>query len=120
MESLEQHRDRYSKGAFVTEKGKRVMKDGKPVLQGPWLEAPDWMYKKTVLVQVLKLAPKSVHMQTALDLDERSDAGMPQVFSPEIPADLTPGRAAEEPEPEAEPESADRGERKPPTQAGAE
>lgn len=116
------HRDHYSKGAFQTERGKKVLdKDNKPILQGAWLDSPDWMCKKTVLIQALKLAPKSVMMQTALDLDERADAGLPQQFSAEIPIELTPVQDADaQPEPQAEPEPADRGERKPPaTQAGA-
>lgn len=104
MDDIEAHRDHYSKGAFLTEKGKRVMKDDKPVLQGPWLDSPDWMYKKTVLIQALKLAPKSVHMQTALDLDARADAGIPQVFSPEIPVDLSPARPDPGNQTDAEPE----------------
>jgi recombination protein RecT len=121
LEDILAHRDHYSKAAFVTDKGKRVLRDGQPVLQGAWLESPDWMCKKTVLIQALKLAPKSVQMQTAIDLDERADLGMPQQFSPEIPVDLAPTQGAEvvdEPEPPAEPE-VDRGEGKPPTPAGA-
>lgn len=114
MEEILDHRDHYSRGAFVTENGKRVLKDGQPVLQGPWADSPDWMCRKTVLIQVLKLAPKSVHMQTAIDLDERADIGLPQLFGPEIPAELSPVQApaAEEEFPVAA-EAAARGEDQP-------
>lgn len=123
MEDILAHRDHYSKGAFQTDHGKKVLdKEGHAILQGAWLDSPDWMCKKTVLIQALKLAPKSVMMQTALDLDERADAGLPQQFSPEIPLELNPIQVDAEPQPEpekpAEPGAADRGERKPPSQAG--
>jgi recombination protein RecT len=112
QEDILAHRDHYSKAAFVVDKqGKRVMRDGEPVLQGAWADSPDWMCKKTVLIQVLKLAPKSVQMQTAIDLDERADLGMPQQFSQEVPAELGPAQPAEEPQ--AEPEPADGGEPQP-------
>lgn len=125
MDDIYEHRDHYSKGAFVTERGKKVLENGKPILQGPWKDSPDWMCKKTVLIQALKLAPKSVQMQRAIDLDERADMGIPQQFDPAIPVELSPVQGAEaisdEPEPvqQAEPESAERGEKKPPTPAGA-
>lgn len=115
MEEIEAHRDQYSKAAFVTEKGKRVLKDGQPVLQGAWADSPDWMCKKTVLIQALKLAPKSVQQQTAIDLDERAAAGMPQQFSPEIPLELQPAQPVQEDAPPAvaEEAAAAEGERKP-------
>jgi recombination protein RecT len=108
-EDILKHRDHYSKAAFVTDKqGKRVIRDGEPVLQGAWADSPDWMCKKTVLIQVLKLAPKSVQMQTALDLDERADLGMTQQFSQEIPTELAAPQPADELP--SEPEAGDRGE----------
>lgn len=121
MEDLLAHRDHYSKSAFQTERGKKVLdQEGHPILQGAWLDSPDWMFKKTVLIQALKLAPKSVMMQTALDLDERADAGVPQQFDPAIPIEMTPVQGGEPvEETQAEQEAADRGERKPATQTGA-
>jgi recombination protein RecT len=90
LEDVLAHRDQYSKGAYATDKGKRIMKDGKPVLQGAWLDSPDWMCKKTVLIQALKLAPKSVQMATAINLDQDADLGVPQQFQPEVPLELRP------------------------------
>lgn len=113
IEDIHRHRDRYSKSAYVTKNGQRVLNnEGQPILQGAWADSPDWMEKKTPLIQVLKLAPKSVHMQTALDLDEQADLGVPQQFS-DVPAELAPVQAAEE-EPPAEPEAAEPADRKPP------
>ena len=109
LEDIEAHRDQYSKSAYVMEKGKRVVKDGQEVLQGAWADSPDWMCKKTVLIQALKLAPKSVHMATGVDLDERADAGLPQQF-PDVPAELLPLAVSTE---QAEPEAAERGEPQP-------
>jgi recombination protein RecT len=89
IEQIHEHRDKFSKGAYDRE--------GK--LTGAWLDAPDWMEKKTVIRQVIKLMPKSVEMATALSLEERSDAGIGQVFSVDVPPAL-----AAEPVPEiAEP-----------------
>lgn len=119
LEEIEDHRDQYSKGAFVTEKGKQVIRDGHPVLQGAWLESPDWMCKKTVLIQALKLAPKSVHVQQAIDLDERAGMGMPQQFTPDIPLELQPQPAEDEPEPPVAEGATEPGERKPPASATA-
>jgi recombinational DNA repair protein RecT len=84
VEQIERHRDRYSKGAYD--------KDGK--LTGAWLSSPEWMYKKTVLRQIIKLMPKSVELATALSLDERADVGVSQVFD-SIPAELQPQPAEE-------------------------
>jgi len=84
IEQIERHRDRYSKGAFD--------KDGK--LTGAWRDSPEWMYKKTVLRQVIKLMPKSVEMATALALDERADVGVGQVFDA-VPLELQPDRVEE-------------------------
>jgi recombination protein RecT len=91
IEEIEEHRDRFSQGAYKKERGSYVLDDaGKRILQGPWKDNPDWMCRKTVLIQVLKLAPKSVALMTAVNLDERADAGVPQQFSPEIPCDFQP------------------------------
>ena len=60
VEQIEAHRDRYSQAAWKSEwnpqtKRKEIVIDketGKPILQGPWADSPDWMYKKTPLKQV--------------------------------------------------------------------
>lgn len=78
-ESIEAHRDKYSKGAH----------DDVGNLQGPWLTAPDWMYRKTVLKQLIKLMPKSVELATALALDERAEAGVVQAFI-DVPLQIQP------------------------------
>ncbi len=83
VEQIEAHRDKFSKGAYD--------KNGK--LQGPWRDAPDWMYRKTVLKLLIKLMPKSVEVATALALDERHDAGISQSYV-DVPLELHP--AAEE------------------------
>lgn len=79
-EEIEEHRDRYSKSIdFNT---KEVI--------GPWIDSPEWMYKKTPLIKVLKLAPKSIQMQTAISLTETSEAGTQQKFTIDVPFELQP------------------------------
>lgn len=48
----------------------------------PWniAEYEHWMFRKTVLRQGLRFLPTSVELRQALDLDERSDSGLPQNF----------------------------------------
>jgi recombination protein RecT len=77
----------------------------------PWTHADDvkWMWKKTVLRQLLKFLPMSVEIQRVVDNDERADSGLPQSF--EFPLDpknevKTPapeGGNAEEPKKNAKP-----------------
>lgn len=52
----------------------------------PWNHADDvvWMWKKTVLRQLLKLLPMSVEVQRVIDNDERADSGIPQSFDPPL------------------------------------
>lgn len=98
VESINEHRDKYSQGAYLKEKGVYVRdKDGNKILQGPWKDSPDWMYRKTPLKQVLKLAPKSIEMQTALSMDERMDAGLAQSFV-DVPLALQPAEVEEVPQ----------------------
>lgn len=103
LDQIMDHADRYSKS-----------KDKNGKLYGPWVESPDWMCRKTVLIQALKLAPKSVQVQTAISLDERADVGVPQKFSLDVPLELHPAQE-EEPQqleaPKRKSEAAD----KPPT-----
>lgn len=80
VQQIEEHRDKYSTGAYN--------QDNK--LQGPWKDSPDWMFRKTPLRQVLKLAPQSVELQTALSLDERHEIGKTQAFSIDVPLELQP------------------------------
>jgi len=79
LEQIEKHRDKFSKGAF----------DREGHLTGAWRDAPEWMWKKTVLRQIIKLMPKSIELASALSLEERSDSGLTQVFD-SIPAELQP------------------------------
>jgi recombination protein RecT len=79
LDQIETHRDKFSKGAFD--------RDGK--LTGAWRDSPEWMWKKTVLRQVIKLMPKSIELSTALSLEERSDVGASQVFE-SLPVELQP------------------------------
>jgi hypothetical protein len=44
----------------------------------PWFTDEAWMWKKTALKQLLKLAPLSVEIQRATGLDDAADAGLPQ------------------------------------------
>jgi recombination protein RecT len=91
VESIEAHRDRYSQGAYKKERGQFVLdQSGEKMLQGPWRDSPDWMYRKTPLKQVLKLAPKSYEMHLAQTFDERIEAGLRQPFSIEVPLELQP------------------------------
>lgn len=90
---IDRHRDKFSKGAYN--------KAGK--LQGPWADAPDWMYRKTVLKLLIKLMPKSVELTTALGLDDRQDAGVAQGYV-DVPLQLMPPAEEEEPlEPRPQP-----------------
>lgn len=70
IEQIHRHRDQYSKSARD--------KDGH--LTGAWRDSPDWLEKKTLIRQVVKLMPKSVELSTALRLDELNDVGIPQQF----------------------------------------
>lgn len=79
VEQIEIHRDKFSKGAY----------DKNGDLQGPWKLAPDWMYRKTVLRQLIKLMPKSVELANALALDERQDVGVAQAYI-DVPLELQP------------------------------
>jgi recombination protein RecT len=96
VEAIEAHRDKYSQSAYkkewneTTRRKEIVMENGKPVLDGPWRDSPDWMYRKTPLKQVMKLMPKSIELRTALALDEHHEAAIPQQFSVEVPLELQP------------------------------
>lgn len=65
----------------------------------PWNSKDDehWMWKKTVLRQLLKFLPMSVEVQRVVDNDERADSGLPQSF--DIPLD--PKNEVKTPAPEA-------------------
>ena len=87
---IEAHRDQYSQGAYKKERGQFVLDAaGAKILTGPWKDSPDWMYRKTPLIQVLKLAPKTVHLHTALNLDNQAEAGQGQHFV-DLPKELNP------------------------------
>jgi recombination protein RecT len=88
LEQIHEHRDKFSKGAY----------DKEGNLTGAWKDSPDWMEKKTVIRQVIKLMPKSVELATALSLEERADAGVGQIFDVTVPPALTGDPGPEVPE----------------------
>lgn len=103
---IEAHRDHYSQGAFRKERGQIVRdKDGNKILQGPWAESPDWMYRKTPLIQALKLAPKAIELRTAVTLQESVDRGMGQQFV-DLPKELSAVPVDDDP-PEEDPQTTD-------------
>lgn len=61
IEDVEAHRDRYSKA--------------KDRADSAWVTAFDAMAMKTVLIQALKLIPKSTELQRAIQYEERSSVG---------------------------------------------
>jgi recombination protein RecT len=104
LQEIEDHRDKYSKGAFVWENGRKVTDSkGDPVLQGPWRDSPEWMYKKTVLRKLVKLLPKSAQAQLAVALDERAEIGIPQRFTVDVPIELQQSDASDPDQVEGEP-----------------
>jgi recombination protein RecT len=74
---IEEHRDRF---ALTRDKNDQIF--------GVWVEHFDAMALKTMIHRVCKLLPKSVEAQTAWQLDERAEAGLPQKFSVEVPIEL--------------------------------
>jgi recombination protein RecT len=85
---IEAHRDQYSQGAYKKSRGQFVLDDQQQkILTGPWADSPDWMFRKTPLMQCLKLAPKSYQLRTAMTLSETADAGTAQTFV-DIPKEL--------------------------------
>jgi recombination protein RecT len=74
---IEQHRDRF---ALTRDKNDQIF--------GVWIENFDAMALKTMIHRVCKLLPKSAQAQTAWQLDEHADAGVPQKFSVEVPIEL--------------------------------
>jgi recombination protein RecT len=91
VDEIERHRDKYSQSAFKKDRGQFVLdQDGHKVPDGPWNTSPEWMFRKTPLIQVLKLAPKSRQLSKAITLDEQSEAGLRQHFV-DVPPELNPG-----------------------------
>ena len=108
IEQIEDHRDRYSKGAYKQAQGKFVLdQEGKKILVGAWADSPEWMWKKTVIRQTVKLMPKSIdRVNVATQLDDLADRGTPQTFDilpqamlddPDAKAGYTEGPAEDEP-----------------------
>lgn len=100
VEQIEEHRDKYSQGAYRRQKGGgfALDSDGNRILQGPWKDAPDWMYRKTVLRLALKLAPKSVELrglQTAMAIETQAEAQKLPIY-PDVPLSLCPPAADDE------------------------
>lgn len=70
IQDMEAHRDKYTK---------QKNKEGK--IFGTWVDEFEKMGKKTVLIQVCKLLPKSIEMQTAIALENLADSGVSQGLS---------------------------------------
>lgn len=88
---IDEHRDQYSQSAYKREGGKLVLDDkGQKILTGPWKDSPHWMYCKTPLIQLLKLAPKSNELRNAITLSDRSEAGLRQHYVDDLPRALNP------------------------------
>lgn len=83
LEQIERHRAQFCKNS--------VDRNGN--LIGAWRDAPEWMWKKTVLRQLIKLMPKSIEkpegraLAHAVSLDERAEVGLSQQFI-DVPAPL--------------------------------
>ena len=100
---IEEHRDRFA-----------LTRDHNDQIFGVWVEHFDAMALKTMIHRVCKLLPKSVEAQTAWQLDERAEAGLPQKFSVEVPIELqqtgafdeTSDQAPDLPEPKRQSETA--------------
>jgi recombination protein RecT len=82
---IEQHRDRFA-----------MTRDRNDQIFGVWIEHFDAMALKTMIHRVCKLLPKSAEAQTAWQLDERADAGLPQKFGVEVPIELQQSGAFDE------------------------
>lgn len=107
---VEQHRDR-----FAMTKGS----DGK--VFGVWVDDFDSMALKTLIHKCLKYIPKSAQAQTAWELDERAEAGIPQMFSSagsqtvDIPDELQPTQDSEPEEVEMPKRASETAQEQPPT-----
>ncbi len=101
ISQIEEHRDKYSKSAY----------DKQGNLTGAWLDSPEWMWKKTVLRQVVKLMPQSVDLARALQHEEHAEVGIPQTFDiiPSETLELTDGEGRPEPPEEPQRKSAGKG-----------
>lgn len=71
---VKEHRDKYSKAKS----------------SGPWVSEFDAMACKTCLRKLVKLLPKSIEAQVAVNLDERHEAGLGQRFTIDVPLELQP------------------------------
>ncbi len=104
LDAIHDHRDQYSQGAYKKERGEFLHDgNGQRILTGPWKDSPDWMCRKTVLIQALKLAPKSIQVASAVNLDELSTAGVRQPFTVEVPLELNPPSDEDDPHANEEP-----------------
>jgi recombination protein RecT len=102
---IEEHRDRYSQGAYEKKYGEFVLdSEGNRILTGAWADSPEWMYKKTVIRQTVKLMPKSTDkLNKALELDDYHDTGRPQPVSDVLPQSFVEDPEATGEEPHREP-----------------
>lgn len=64
---------------------------------GPWVTDYIEMTKKTVLKRLMKIAPLSAEMQTALSLDEAADRGMEQSFDFDLDPEMKVEQKPEDP-----------------------
>lgn len=67
--------------------------------EGPWMNQYAAMARKTVLIQLCKYLPQSTELATAVSLDERAQAGIPQDLpEPEKPVvETSPVKVPQEP-----------------------
>lgn len=56
----------------------KIKDQSKAGSNGPWVSHFDEMAKKTVIRRLFKYLPVSIEIQTAVSLDERAEAGIPQ------------------------------------------
>ncbi len=79
VREAQEHRDKF---ALAKDKDKKIF--------GPWIDHFEAMALKTCIHKACKYLPKSVQAQTAWNLDEQHEAGIPQKFSFDIPLELQP------------------------------
>lgn len=72
---IERHRDRYSKNSKGSD--------------SPWITAPESMWKKTVLKQLMKFVPRTNEMSVALAVDDAVQSGQSYADVIELPPEAT-------------------------------
>lgn len=86
VKEVEAHRDQF---AMTKTKDRKIF--------GVWHDNFEAMALKTVIHRAAKYVPKSALAQSAWANDERAEVGIPQQFSVDIPMELQPSGAFEDP-----------------------